>query len=484
MIFSRVRYFFSGLLDLWWVMLLKKFIGSKEFYKKVFVITLPILIQQVITNFVSLIDNIMVGQIGTEQMSGVAIVNQLLFVFNVCVFGGISGAGIFTAQYFGKGDHKGVRATFRAKIIIVSIMAVLCIGLFLFFDDELISLFLHQGQDNLDLGATLSYGKEYLMIMLLQIPLFAINSAYAGTLRETGRTVPPMVGGVAAVCVNIVLDYTLIFGIDALNIPAMGVKGAAIATVVSRVCEFLVVVLWTHAHKEKNQFIKGAYRSLKIPKALLSGILKKGFPLMLNEVLWSTGQAVLTQCYSVRGLEAVSALNISSTVSNLFFCAYFAFGSAISIIIGQLLGAGELERAKDEDRKLIFCAVAVCLVIGGVMALLSPLFPQIYNTTDTVKSIATSCLLISSAMMPFHGFIHTAYFTLRSGGKTVITFLFDSVYVWAVLIVAAFILSRFTDMPVVPMYGLVQSLEIIKCVLGFVLIKKGIWINNLVEDKA
>ncbi|MBR3972179.1 MAG: MATE family efflux transporter [Ruminococcus sp.] len=463
-------------------MILKKYIGTKEFYKRVLVITLPILIQQIITNFVSLVDNIMVGQIGTEQMSGVAIVNQLIFVFNVCVFGGVSGAGIFTAQYFGKGDHKGVRATFRAKVMIVSVMALLCIGLFAFFDDELISLFLHKGEDNLDLAKTLSFGKEYLSIMLLQIPLFAFVGAYAATLRETGRTVPPMVGGIVAVCVNILLDYALIFGVDFLSIPAMGVRGAAVATVVSRLCEFLVVVIWTHCNKDKNRFIESAYKSFRIPKDLLFGILRKGFPLMLNEVLWSTGQAVLTQCYSVRGLEAVSALNISSTVSNLFFCAYFAFGSAISIIVGQLLGAGEIERAKDEDRKLIFTAVMACVVIGGVMAAFSPLFPQIYNTTDTVKDIATKCLLISAAMMPFHGFIHTAYFTLRSGGKTVITFLFDSVYVWVVLIVAAFTLSRFTSIPIVPMYLLVQSLEIIKCGIGYVLVKKGIWAKNLVEE--
>ncbi|MBR2723822.1 MAG: MATE family efflux transporter [Ruminococcus sp.] len=463
-------------------MILRKYIGTKEFYKKVFVITLPILVQQIITNFVSLVDNIMVGQIGTEQMSGVAIVNQLIFVFNVCVFGGVSGAGIFTAQYFGKGDHKGVRATFRAKVIIVSVMALICIGLFLLFDTELISLFLHKGQDNLNLDKTLAFGKEYLAIMLWQIPLFALTSAYSGTLRETGRTVPPMVGGIVAVCVNIVLDYALIFGVEFVGIPAMGIIGAAIATVISRVCEFLVVVLWTHGNKDKNKFVVGAYKSFRIPKDLLFGILRKGFPLMLNEVLWSTGQAVLTQCYSVRGLEAVSALNISSTVSNLFFCAYFAFGSAISIIVGQLLGAGEIERAKDEDRKLIFCAVAVCLFIGGVMAALSPLFPQIYNTTDTVKDIATKCLLISAAMMPFHGFIHTAYFTLRSGGKTVITFLFDSVYVWVILIVAAFTLSRFTDIPIVPMYLFVQCLDIIKCVLGYILVKKGVWAKNLVED--
>lgn len=468
----------------WCNMFLRKFIGDKQFYKKVLMITLPILVQQVITNFVSLVDNIMVGQIGTEQMSGVAIVNQLLYVFNVCIFGGVSGAGIFTAQYFGKGDHEGVRSTFRAKIIIVSLMAVFCIGLFLFFDDELISLFLHKGEDNLDLEATLLYGKEYMRIMLLQIPLFAITSAYAGTLRETGRTVPPMIGGLVAVAVNVALDYMLIFGVSFLHIPAMGIRGAAIATVVSRLCEFGVVVFWTHTHKGKNKFIVKAYRSLRIPSQLMAGIIRKGFPLMLNEVLWSVGQAVLVQRYSVRGLEAVSALNISSTVSNLFFCAFFAFGSAISIIVGQLLGAGELERAKDEDRKIIAFTVFVCIVVGVVMAVLSPLFPQIYKTTDTVKEIATACLLISSFMMPFHGFIHTSYFTLRSGGKTVVTFLFDSVYVWFVQILAAYLLSMFTGLNVVMMYAIIQGFDILKCVVGFVLVKKGVWINNLVSDES
>lgn len=464
--------------------MIRKYIGNKEFYKKVFVITLPILIQQIITNFVSLIDNIMVGQIGTEQMSGVAIVNQLIFVFNVCIFGGISGAGIFTAQFFGKGDHEGVRATFRAKVMIVLLMTALCVGLFVTLDDELISLYLYQGQDNLDLEATLRYGKEYMRIMLLQLPLFALTQAYSGTLRETGRTVPPMLGGMAAVVTNVLLDYVLIFGVEALGIPAMGIKGAAVATVVSRFFEFAVVVLWTHFNNGLNKFIVGAYKSFRIPKELMGGILRKGFPLMLNEVLWSTGQAVLTGCYATRGLEAVSALNISSTVSNLFFCAYFAFGSAISIIVGQLLGAGELERAKDEDRKLIFATIVICVIIGTAMAFLSPLFPQIYNTTDTVKRIATECLLICSVMMPFHGFIHTAYFTLRSGGKTVVTFLFDSVYVWVVLIVAAFSLSRFTDIDVVKMYAIVQSLDILKCGVGYVLVKKGVWVNNLVEDTS
>lgn len=462
-------------------MFMRKFIGDKAFYKKMLIITLPILVQNVITNFVSLIDNMMVGQIGTEQMSGVAIVNQLLFVFNLCIFGGISGAGIFTAQYHGKGDHKGVRDTFRVKLIIVSFISLVFILGLIFFSDRLISLFLHEGEDNLDLAATLEYGKKYLVIMIFQVPLFALSQAYAGTLRETGSTVLPMTAGLVAVVVNVTLNWVLIFG--NLGAPKLGIEGAAIATVIARAVETLVIMIVTHVNSKKHKFIKGAYRSMRVQKALVKDIAIKGLPLMLNEILWAVGMTALVSCYSLRGLEVVSAQNISSTVSNLFFCSFFAFGSAIGIIIGNLLGAGELERAKDEDRKIIFTTVIVCAAVGGAMALMSPMIPQMYNTTDTVKSIATSMLFITSVMIPFNGFIHTCYFTLRCGGKTLITFFFDCVYVWTVCVPVAFILARFTDLPIIPLYAVVQAVDIIKCVVGFVLVKKGVWINNLVENE-
>lgn len=462
-------------------MFMRKFIGDKAFYKKMLIITLPILVQNVITNFVSLIDNMMVGQIGTEQMSGVAIVNQLLFVFNLCIFGGISGAGIFTAQYHGKGDHKGVRDTFRVKLIIVSFISLVFVLGLIFFSDQLISLFLHEGEDNLDLAATLEYGKKYLVIMIFQVPLFALSQAYAGTLRETGSTVLPMTAGLVAVVVNVTLNWVLIFG--NLGAPKLGIEGAAVATVIARAVETLVIMIVTHVNSKKHKFIIGAYRSMRVPKALVKDIAIKGLPLMLNEILWAVGMTVLVSCYSLRGLEVVSAQNISSTVSNLFFCSFFAFGSAIGIIIGNLLGAGELERARDEDRKIIFTTVIVCAAVGGFMAFMSPMIPQIYNTTDTVKSIATSMLFITSVMIPFNGFIHTCYFTLRCGGKTLITFFFDCVYVWTVCVPVAFILARFTDLPIIPLYAIVQAVDIIKCVVGFVLVKKGVWINNLVEDE-
>lgn len=458
---------------------LRSFIGDRAFYRKLFAVLIPILIQNLITNFVSLLDNIMVGQVGTEPMSGVAIVNQLFFVFFLCVFGGLAGAGIFTAQFFGKGDHEGVRSSFRAKLYIAFGAVLFFFLAFLLRGEQLILLFLHEGQEQLDLAATLRHAKAYLSVMLLQMLPFAVGQIYSSTLRETGETLLPMKAGVTAVFVNLLFNYILIFG--KLGAPALGVVGAAAATVIARFVECAIVVLWTHRHAERCRFIVGAYRSLKVPAALVRKLVPLGAPLLLNEFLWSGGMTTLNQCYSVRGLEVISALNISSTVSNLFFCAFLAMGNAISILIGQLLGAGELDRAVDEDRKLIAFSIVLSAAVGAVMALLAPLVPQIYNTTDTVKALAVKLLYVSAAAMPMNAYTNACYFTLRSGGKTVITFIFDSAFVWVLAVPTAFVLSRFTAMPIVPLYITVYALDLIKCVIGFVLVRRRTWVNNIVS---
>lgn len=459
---------------------MKKFIGNKTFYKMVLAVAIPIMVQNGITNFVGLLDNIMVGQVGTEQMTGVAIVNQLMFVFNICIFGGISGAGIFGAQFYGNKNFEGLRNTFRFKILICTFITVAGILVFLAGGDSLISLYLHEGSDVGDIAMALQYGKRYLWIMLFGTVPFAAVQIYSSTLRETGETYLPMKAGIAAVFVNLVLNYLLIFG--KFGVPRLGVEGAAYATVVSRFVEAFITVLWTHKHKERNAFIPGVYRTLRIPLRLTKQIIFRGTPLMLNEALWAGGMAVMMQCYSIRGLAVVAGMNISSTISNLFNVVFIALGSAISIIVGQLLGAGKMEEAKDTDRKLIFFSVMSCLFIGLCMAAVSPVFPKMYNTTDEVRHLSTWFILISALIMPLNAFTHATYFTLRSGGKTMITFLFDSVYVWVVSIPLAFCLTRFTGLHIIPLYLVCQSVEIVKCVIGFILVKKGVWLQNIVGE--
>lgn len=458
----------------------KKFIGDKAFYAMVLGIAVPIMIQNGITNFVSMLDNIMVGQIGTEQMSGVAIVNQLIFVYNLCIFGGLSGAGIFTAQYFGQKDDEGIRHTFRYKIWMAVLLTVAAIVLFLVGGETLIQYYLNGSSDGGDLAATLAYGKKYLWVMLLGMPAFMMVQIYASTLRECGETVVPMKAGVTAVLVNLCFNYLLIYG--KFGLPALGVVGAAVATVLSRYVEAAIVLIWTHTHKEKNSYIVGVYRTMKVPGILVKKFIIKGSPLLFNETLWASAMAMLTQCYSVRGLSVVAGLNIANTLNNVFNVVFIALGDSVAIIVGQLLGAGKMKEARDTDNKMIAFSVVCCTIVAALMFATAPLFPRIYNTTPDARALATQFIMVQAIFMPQNAFLHAAYFTLRSGGKTIVTFFFDSVFVWLVSVPIAYVLSRYTNLYVVYILVMVQIGDWLKCLIGFILVKKGVWLQNIVSS--
>lgn len=457
---------------------IKKYIGDKKFYKMVLAIAIPIMIQNGITNFVSMLDNIMVGQVGTDAMSGVAIANQFIFIFNLFIFGAISGPGIFGAQFFGKGDHEGVRQTFRFKLILCAIISIIGISTIVIFRSNLISLFLHEGSSTGNIAQTLKYGTGYILIDAIGLIPFVISQCYSSTLRETGETIVPMKAGIIAVFVNLILNYLLIFG--KFGFPMLGAYGAAIATVMSRIVESAIVVAWTHKHKERNKFITGTYRNFRIEGKLAKHIVIKGTPLLLNEGLWAMGISFLNQIYSHAGLAVVAGLNISNTIYNVFNIVFISLGNAVGIIIGQLLGAGKMKEAKETDTKLIAFSVVSCMILGVFLILISPFFPKMYNTTDEVRHYATAFICIVALCMPLDAFMNASYFTLRSGGKTFITFLFDSMSVWIIAIPCAYMLMNFTNLNIITVYLLCQLAGIIKCILGYILVKKGVWLKNIV----
>ncbi len=458
----------------------RKFIGDRAFYKRVLTVAVPIIIQNGITNFVSLLDNIMVGQVGTLPMSGVSIVNQLIFVFNLCIFGASSGAGIFTAQFHGSRDTEGVRHTFRFKLLICTALSLIVGTLFALYGKTLIGLYLTGEGDGADAAQVLSFGWDYLLVMLWGLLPFGLCTAYAGTLKECGETFVPMAAGVAAVAINLILNYVLIFG--HFGAPAMGVRGAAIATVISRYAELLLVAGWTHRHGAKHPFIRGAFRSMAIPAPLLKNIVITGMPLLANELLWSMGVATMNQCYSTCGLDVVPAMNITSTLGNLAGVVYQSLGVSVGILMGQMLGAQRPEgELRDTNRKLVAFSVASGTGFGLLMALGSGAFPGIYNTTPAVRLLAQDLILISAMVMPFQSFANATYFTLRSGGKTFITFLFDSVFMWTCCVSLGYVLSRYTALPILPLFALCQVPEAVKCILGWLMLKKGSWIHTLAQ---
>ncbi|MBQ3651023.1 MAG: MATE family efflux transporter [Clostridia bacterium] len=458
----------------------EKYIGDRAFYKLVLTIALPVMIQNGITSFVNMLDNLMVGGIGTEQMSGVAICNHLIFVFNLCVFGGLSGAGIYGAQFSGKRDLEGVRNVFRFKLWLVTVLSLVGLTVLHVFDEPLLSLFLHQGSEQGDLALTLQCAKAYLAVALIGLPVSALSQAYASTLRETASTTLPMGAGIAAVLVNLVGNWILIYG--HFGAPRLGVVGAAWATVLSRFVELAIILLLTHLNTRAHPFAAGLYRTVWVPRALTGTIIKKGMPLLVNEALWSLGQTTLVQIYSTRGLAVVAGINISSTISMLFNIVFMSLGASIGIVVGNLLGAGDMEKAKDTNTKLTAFSILCCFAIGGLLAATAGVYPRLYNTTEEVRHIASRLILITSVIMPVHAYTNACYFTLRSGGLTRLTMVYDCCFVWCVCIPLAFGLCRFTALPIVPVYAAVTATEGLKALFGYHFVHQEKWVRNIVNE--
>ena len=526
--------------------LVKTFIGDKTFYRTLLVILLPLVVQQGFTSFVNMLDTLMVGSLGEESLSAVGVVNQILMVFNLTLFGGLSGISIFGSQFAGKNDVDGMRQSFRAKIyfgaavLVIGVALLACcgedfIGLFMAAEKEPLSqisltpaalqtLNSEFGMQNSEFalwtagalpegllatvknggleGYTTSLrtlaetrvafamqeGHDYLIIMLFGFLPFILVQCYAGSMREMGKTVAIMVASVIAILTNLVLNFLLIYGtreIFGITIwgAGLGVRGAAIATVISRFVEMFIVLIYAQLHQNRYVFLRGAFRNGYVPLSLLKRIAITGTPLLLNEVLWSLGMTFINQCYSTRGMTALAALNITSTAWNLFCIIMFAMGNAISIMVGQYLGRGDTEGARDVDTKLLFITVASHIVLGAGLAACSGFIPMLFDVSARAQQLATRTLVIAGIALPIHAFLHGTYFTIRSGGKTFITFLFDSAYTWAVPAVLAFCLSRFTDMDVVSMYFCIQFIDTIKLVIGLMMLRSDFWAKNIVADQ-
>lgn len=453
---------------------------KNNIYRRAMGLAIPMMIQNGITNMVSLVDNVMVGRIGTEEMTAVSIAGQLIFVFNLAIFGGISGPGIYGAQYYGQQNMEGFRNAIRMKIWICMICLAMGIGVFIGKGQMLIELYLHGENGRINQALTLQYGLEYLQTMLLGLLPFVITQIYASSLREAGDSVKPMVAGIVSVFVDVILNYLLIFGM--FGFPRFGVKGAAIATAVARIVEMGVLVIWAHARRNKHVFLKELYKTMRVPKKVAFTMIKKGMPIFVNEFMWAGSLAAMTQCYSTRGLEIVAGLNISNALCNLLNVVFVALGMSVGILVGQTLGESKYEKARKDAFSLMWFTGGVSGIMTILLLLTAEYFPLLYDVSAEVRNYGTWFIVITALFFPVQGFLNALYFTLRSGGKTLITFLFDSVYSWCVTVTIAGGLCMFSPLPILGIYGIVQAADLIKVAVGYLLIQKGKWISNIVED--
>ncbi|MDD4194404.1 MAG: MATE family efflux transporter [Acholeplasmataceae bacterium] len=447
---------------------MKTFIGDRQFYKTLFQVAAPLVLQQLITTSVQLVDNVMVGRLGESSIGAVSVINQLYFIVILVTFGAYAGAGIFTSQFFGSGDHDKLKQTIRFKLITGALIALIALIIFTVFGENLIRLFTKNPE-------TIKQGLAYLKIARWSAFPWVISVAISNTFREMSITKPLLYISIVAIITNTLLNFLLIFGL--LGFPALGVTGAAIATFISRFVELgLMIVLLI---KKGSIFNTKMTQMLHIQPKLLKSMIIMSIPLTLNELLWSTGQTAFLHAYSTRGDSALAALNISGAISQLVFVTFGGIATAVAVLVGNTLGKNALDEAKDNARKLIAFSVFFAAIAGLILFILSFFILNIYDVAETTKDIARFNIRINALFIPVYSFNVALFFTLRSGGDTKSTFMIDSGYMWVVAVPIAMVLAYLTDLKVTMMFLLIQSLDLPKMFFGLSRFRKEHWVKNL-----
>ncbi len=447
---------------------MKHLLGDRAFYKRLIAVSLPIVVQQLITSSVQLVDNIMIGSLGELAIGSVSAVNQLYFIVILVVFGTLGGAGVFTAQYFGSKNIERLKETYRFKLIASLLIMVLAFVVLSLFGRNLIGLFTEN-------PVTLSGGMDYLRIVRWSMIPWALSVSISFTFREIGITKPLLRISILTIVTNTVLNYLLIFG--HLGLPAMGIEGAAIATLIARLLESLLFMVL--AQKEGQLFNTKLKHLFKIEPAVLKAIILMALPLMLNEVMWSTGQTVFIEAYSTRGDNAFAAANITSAISQLVFVIFGGMATGIAVMVGNTLGENKLAEAKDNSMKLIFFSMFIAFLMGIILFVLSYFIINIYDVMDETKRLAAFNIRVNALIIPVLAFNVAMYFTLRAGGDTRSTFLMDSGYMWLIQVPTVFLLSRLTALPMNILFLIVQLLEIPKMGFAYSRYRKERWLRNL-----
>ena len=321
--------------------------------------------------------------------------------------------------------------------------------------------------------------KKYLRVIFWQLPFFAWINCLASTLRETGETMTPMIAGFVAVMMNMIFNTLLIFGY--LGFPALGVTGAAIATLISRIIETAILSIYLLRRRERFSYCKGLFASFAMPKRLLRDIAIKGTPLLLNECFWGAGMTILGIAYSLHGIEVVAGYSISSTITNLFNISFMAQGISTGIIVGNRLGENAFDEARRTVKRMMLVAIVIGISVTICTLCLAPLIVGFFNTNGESRELAIYFIRVSALFVPMVSLINTAYFTIRSGGQAVLTFLFDSVFVCLIQVPLAFSLTLIAGLEIHTVYFCVLACDIIKAIIGTTLVRKGVWVHNIVN---
>lgn len=456
----------------------KKF-GSAQFYKDALMIAVPIMLQQLIQNLVTLIDNFMVSGLGDVSMSGVNVAGQFLFIFMVYINSICMAGGIFLTQHYGAKDKAGMQQAFLFKLCMGLIAMIPFFLVTVVYPRQVLSLML---TGNSEAGAILDEGVRYIRIMFaVGIPM-TVSVCIATSMRDMGKVKIPLVVTAVATLTNTLFNWLLIYG--NIGFPALGVRGAAYASVIARTLEFVIfIVIYIRV---KPEFVVKIRDFLKIDTGMFMTILKKGYLVLFCELTWVISETVTTAMYNGRGgAEVVSGMAASFTIANLFFIAFGGIYSSTGVIIGKTLGEGNLEKARHQKTWLLSGAA----VFGCIMALFglltTLLVPVVYGRLSNESvNICRNMVILMSCFMPVWVYLNTQQAIARAGGDTAMGIQADTSVTIFVTVPLVLILGIYTDIGPVQLFLCVKMLDLLKLIFASIILKKERWLKNLTVQSA
>lgn len=444
---------------------------DKRFYKSLLAIGLPIAIQNLISSSLNMVDNVMIASLGESNIAAVGFANQFFFIFALLSFGINSGSAIFISQFWGKKDVINIRRIMGVALVLGGSLSLLFTALALLIPEQILGIFTNDTE-------VISLGMEYLTIVCFSYFINGISFSFGFASRSIGQAKIPMFVSAIALGCNTLLNYTLILG--NFGFPALGIKGAAIATLISRAIEVLLLI--TIIYGKKGVLAGKISEMMSFNTNLFSRFIERAGPVIANEAFWVAGMSAYLAAYGRISTTAVAAVQVSNTINNLFMVVSMGLGNASAVMIGNALGANKRDRAIRYARKFSIIGPIIGIVTGGLLILLSPYILVLFEKTPEVYILAKKILIVMALAMSIRVF-NTILVVgiLRGGGDTFFGFLLETGSVWLIGVPLAFLGSLVFKLPIYWVIGLVYLEEVVKAIVGIPRLISKRWANNVVD---
>ncbi|NEW66390.1 MATE family efflux transporter [Carnobacteriaceae bacterium zg-84] len=441
---------------------------TKEFYREYIKIVIPLMFQGLVTTLVAMVDNLMVGQLGDLAIAAVAMSNRILGIVLFTLFGIAAASSVFIAQFYGARDKEMQKEAFRTSLILSSGLVFVSFLVLLLIPETVVHFFVQDIEIE-------RLAVAYIRIMILGFVPYLLTINYGTALKVVGQVRLPLVASLSGVVLNTCLNYVLIFG--NFGFSAMGVEGAAIATVFARLLEFGIIyyVVYTTGFDFNTKF-KDIF---KVDRALFKDVCYKAVPLAVNEIIWAFGQATILKLYGVRGSNVIAALSISDTTTSIFYSITQGISAATPVLVSQRLGAGKLDEAYQNGKMLLKTIGFVAACLGLIMFGMSHIVPNLYQVSKASHDLAVQMIQLTGMFFWIYLTGAQNYFIMRAGGDMKSTLLMDGGFKWGVTIPVMAILAYFTQFSAIAIFMCTQVCEFIQMCVGLRFFFKKRWLKNL-----